>query len=80
MGKRISELPTVTALGDNDVVIANHIDTSESEPTTATSKITVSNLKQTLGINGKIDSTEIGAAGGVAELDGNGKIPSRICG
>ena len=76
MGKRVSELPSITTLGDNDVVIANHIDTSQQEPTTTTSKITVSYLKQTLGINGKVDTSSIGVAGGVAELDSNGKIPS----
>ena len=76
MGKRVSELPSITTLGDNDVVIANHIDTSQQEPTTTTSKITVSYLKQTLGINGKVDTSSVGVAGGVAELDNNGKIPS----
>ncbi len=74
MSKKISELPAATTLTNDDELVVNHVDTSGQEPETITSKMTVTNLKGQLGINGKADKVNGATSGDVATLDSNGNL------
>ena len=51
-------------------------ETTVTASVTTTDKITKLSFDMTNVLNGKIDKTAMGAANGVATLDGDGKVPS----
>jgi hypothetical protein len=67
MAKKFSELTAASALADADLLAVSQGGTSK--------KATVLQVKTAVGA-GFVASSSVGAAGGVAQLDGGGKVPA----
>ena len=74
MSRKVSELPAAETLTNNDEVIVNHVDTSGEEQEIITSRMTVSNLKEQLGVNGKADKVSNATNGNFAGLNSSGNL------